>query len=91
MAMVMLVAAAEAGEPTVGPAAVAGLASLGITRVALLRHGSSTGVVLEGWAFDPSRSDEAARALFPIGTPSVRTFHEIEDVGVSAPAHSGRS
>lgn len=85
MAMVMLVADIHAGEPVLGPDAAERLGSLGITRKALLRDQSSTAVVLEGWAFDPARTDEATRAVFPAGGASLRTFHDVEYVGVSTP------
>jgi hypothetical protein len=85
MAMVMLVAEIHAGEPVLGPNVAERLGNLGITRIALLRDVSSTAVVLEGWAFDPSRTDEAIRAVFPVGSASLRTFHEVQQVGVSSP------
>jgi hypothetical protein len=85
MTMVMLVADIEAGEPVLGPDAAERLGSLGITRIALLRDLSSTAVILEGWAFDPARTDEATRAVFPAGGASLRTFHDVEYVGVSTP------
>lgn len=85
MTMVMLVADIQAGGPVLGPDAAKRLGSLGITRIALLRDLSSTAVVLEGWAFDPARTDEATRAVFPAGGASLRTFHEVEYVGVSPP------
>ena len=85
MTMVLLVADIRAGEPVLGPDAAGRLGSLGITRIALLRDLTSTAVVLEGWAFDPARTDEAARALFPAGGASLRTFHDVEHVGVSTP------
>ncbi len=85
MTMVMLVADIQAGEPVLGPDAAERLGSLGITRIALLRDLSSTAVVLEGWAFDPARTDEATRAVFPAGGASLRTFHDVEYVGVSPP------
>ena len=89
MAMVMLFAESHAGEPVLGPNVAERLGSLGITRVALLRDLSSTAVVLEGWAFDPARTDEAIRAVFPVGSASLRKFHEVQHVGVSA-AQQGR-
>ena len=85
MAMVMLIEDIEAGEPVLGPDAAARLGSLGVTRIALLRDLSSTAVVLEGWAFDPARTDEATRAVFPAGSARLRTFHDVEHVGVSPP------
>lgn len=85
MAMVMLVADIQSAEPVLGPDAAQRLGSLGITRIALLRDLSSTAVVLEGWAFDPARTDEAIRAVFPAGGASLRTFHDVEYVGVASP------
>jgi hypothetical protein len=83
--MVMLVADIRSGEPVLGPDAAQRLGSLGITRIALLRDLSSTAVVLEGWAFDPACTDEATRAAFPAGGASLRTFHDVEYVGVAPP------
>lgn len=84
MAMVMLVADISAGEPVLGPSVAERLGDLGITRIALLRDASSIAVVLEGWAFDPSRTDEAISAVFPVGSTSLRTLHEVQQVGVPA-------
>ena len=83
MALVLLVAGTAAGEPIVGPDTADRLHALGISRISLLRDGSSTGVVLEGWAFDPAQADAATRAIFPGGNAEVRTFHEVEHVAVS--------
>ena len=90
MAIVLLVAAATAGEPIVGPDAVVRLQALGISRISLLRDGPRIGVVLEGWAFDPVQAQEAARAIFPGASADVRTFHEIEHVAVSGRLGSRR-
>jgi hypothetical protein len=87
MAVVMLVTEIHAGEPVLGPTAAERLGNLGITHIALLRDLSSTAVVLEGWAFDPSRTDEAIRALFPDASAGLRTFHEVQQVGVSSARH----
>lgn len=90
MAMALLVAGPGDAEPVVGPEAAEHLANLGITRISLLRDRSGIGVVLEGWAFDPTRIDEAVRAVFPGGSASVRILHEVELVALT-PAPSGRS
>ena len=90
MAMAMLIGGRDIGQPVVGPVAVGRLAALGITRISLLGDQSGFGVVLEGWAFDPARIDEAVRAVFPGGSASVRILHEVELVAL-APAPSGRS
>jgi hypothetical protein len=83
MAIALLVAGSEAGEPVVGPDAAERLAGLGISRISLLQDSSGNGVVLEGWAFDPARIDEAIRAMFPDGGTGVRVLREVEDVAVA--------
>jgi len=84
MTVAMLVAGNDAGQPVVGPAAVGQLAALGVTHVALLSDRSGIGVVLEGWAFDPTRIDEAIRAVFPDARGAVRVLREVEHVAVSS-------
>jgi len=86
MAVAMLVGGRELGQPVVGPKAVLRLAELGITRVSLLGDQAGIGVVLEGWAFDPARIDEAVREVFPDTGDAVRVFREIEHVAVSVAA-----
>lgn len=86
MAMAMLIGGTDVGQPVVGPVAAAHLADLGITRVSLLGDQSGVGVVLEGWAFDPGRTDEAIRAMFPNRRDAVRVFREIQQVAVSPAA-----
>jgi hypothetical protein len=86
MAMAMLIGGRDIGQPVVGPVAVGRLAALGITRISLLGDQSGFGVVLEGWAFDPARIDEAVRAVFPDRSDAVRVFREIEQVAVSLAA-----
>lgn len=83
MAMAMVIGGRDIGQPVVGPVAASRLAALGITRVSLLGDPSGIGVVLEGWAFDPARIDEAVRAVFPDRSDAVRVFREIEHVAVS--------
>jgi hypothetical protein len=82
MTTVLIVADRPAGEPVVGPDVAERLATLGISRITLLRDPSSTAVVLEGWAFDPARTNEATGALFPTGGANLRTYHEVQYVGV---------
>lgn len=84
MAIAMLVAGRDLDDPTVGPEAAGRLAGLGISRVSLLQDPSGIGVVLEGWAFDPARIDDAVRAIFPDGSAGVRVFREVELVAVTA-------
>lgn len=82
MAIVMLIGTVDAGEPAVGTQSVRQLSDLGVTRLAVLREGDSTAVVLEGWAFDPVNGEAAARLLFPGLGAAVRTFRQIADVGL---------
>lgn len=91
MGMALLMGTRDVGQPVVGPDAVGHLAALGITRVSLLGDPSGFGVVLEGWAFDPARVDEAVRAVFPGLNHGVRLLREIEQVAVSPAAIAGSS
>lgn len=91
MAIAMLVADPDAGEPVVGPDAAERLAGLGISRISLLQDPSGIGVVLEGWAFDPARIDEALRALFPDTGAGVRVFREVENVAVAMASDERRT
>ena len=90
MAIALLIAGPDADEPVVGPEAAARLANVGITRVELLGDGSLTGVVLEGWAFDPARVDEALRAVYPTGKAGIRVLHALEHVAVPVTPGEGR-
>lgn len=76
MAKLLVLLPAHAGT-CLRSEAVAALARLGVTSVSLVRDDRSTGVVVEGWAFDPVGSAEAviaavsgrsrrARALQPV-------------------------
>ncbi|HEV3475759.1 MAG TPA: hypothetical protein VG602_10435 [Actinomycetota bacterium] len=60
MAMVVLLLSGGREEISLGPKAASQLAAHGVTRAAVLRDRDAIAVVLEGWAFDPSRSMEAA-------------------------------
>jgi hypothetical protein len=60
------------------------LARLGVTNVALLRDEQTVGIVLEGWSFDPARSERSAAAA--IGATGARTLHPILQMAVSAAA-----
>jgi hypothetical protein len=83
MVTAMLISRAEDSEPVVGPGVAERLAVLGVTRVSLLGDSTGIGIVLEGWAFDPARVDEAVRVVFPGGSSTVRILHEVERVVVS--------
>jgi hypothetical protein len=90
--MALLVARTAAGEPAVGLDVAERLAEFGISRMSLLRDRSSVGIVLEGWAFDPTQTGEVVRVLFPVGVAEVRVFREVENVVVTSnPAEGGRN
>jgi hypothetical protein len=84
--LVVLMPSSDA-EPSLQQAAVAELAHLGITKVALLRDDRTFGLVLEGWAFDAGRSAEAVVAAVAGGASRVRTLHPLLEMAVSAAPH----
>lgn len=65
------------------------LADLGVTSVALTRDEEGHGLVLEGWAFDPDRSAEAACALVSHGSADGRYLRQVMHVAVSTSGVSG--
>ena len=70
-------------EPALQPASLAALARLGVTSVSLLRDEQTAGLVLEGWALDPARADEAARAAAG-AREGIRTLQPLMQMAVSA-------
>src|SRR5215212_3907564 len=63
MAMLVLLVPASETDPSLQPAAVSELARLGVTDIDLVRDQQTVGLVLAGWAFDPSRSADAVFAV----------------------------
>lgn len=63
VAIVLVLFPVSDDEPAMQPAALATLARLGVTSASLLRDEETAGLVLEGWALDPARAYEAARAV----------------------------
>jgi hypothetical protein len=82
MAMVVIVLPASA-DVSVGPDTAARLARFGIGHAALLRDDGTVAVVLEGWAFDPERSAEAAAELIAPGE-ACRILRPLADFTVVA-------
>lgn len=60
MGVLVLLVANDESAAEVGPAVVQQLAQLGVTDLSVLRDEHTTAVSLAGWAFDPTRSAEAA-------------------------------
>jgi hypothetical protein len=72
---------------SLGPDTVDGLAVLGVTHIAILGDERTLAVVLDGWAFDPGSSAEAARSLLAgEGSARVRTL-DLSAQLVLSPAH----
>ncbi|TMM27933.1 MAG: hypothetical protein E6F93_13310 [Actinobacteria bacterium] len=90
MAMVVVLFPASDEEPTLRPGALEELARLGVTNVALLRDGSTAGLVLEGWAFAAEAAQQAAWAVAG-ACDDVRTLHPLAQMAVSAVAKGGAS
>lgn len=81
---VLLVAGSH--EVPLGADVVTRLSGLGITHVALVGDGESTGLVLEGWAFDPAQSSAAAAAVLGV---EARTLRPLAQMAVSAAQPEG--
>jgi hypothetical protein len=82
MVVVLFPAADE--TPTLPPGVLERLGDLGVTSVALVRDASTAGLVLEGWAFDPARAEEAARVVAG-ARDGLRTLTELAHVSVVRP------
>jgi hypothetical protein len=83
VAMVLVLFPVSEQEPALPPAALAALARLGVTSVSLLRDEETAGLVLEGWAFDAARAEEAAHAVAG-GRSGIRTLGPLMQMAVSA-------
>jgi len=73
-------------EPALSESALRELRRLGVTSVGLVRDRKTFGFVLEGWAFEPSRSGDAAVAAVA-GSGYARALHPLVQMAV-APASS---
>jgi hypothetical protein len=84
MALLVLLVPAVRGNVPLGSATVEALARLGVTSVSLAQDEQTAAVVLEGWAFDPTRADEAAQALAADG--EARVLQPVLQMAVSTAA-----
>lgn len=89
MAILVVLVPASETEPSLQPAAVSELAQLGVTGIELVRDEQTVGLVLEGWAFDPSRSADAVLAAVGFRRSRARTLRPLLHVAVSALAVPG--
>lgn len=84
MAMIVLLVPHPAGGgASLGPESLDRLADLGITNIALVRDAQSTGFVLEGWAFDPDTSGQAAVSALVGSTEGARTLRALTRMSVA--------
>jgi hypothetical protein len=74
--------------PALQPAALEKLVQLGVTNVSLLRDRTTVGLVLEGWAFDPKRARDAARAVAG-ASEGVRTLRPLMQMAVASASTEG--
>ena len=81
--MIIILVPREAEELRVGPTALAQLAELGVTSATLARDSRSIGVVLDGWAFNPERSAEAAIKALGQRRKGTRTLRSLTQMAVS--------
>jgi hypothetical protein len=79
----MVILQATEHEPRLDEAALTKLRQLGVTNVELLRDDGAFGLVLEGWAFAPARSRDAAVAAVG-AAPSARTLLPLVHMAVTA-------
>jgi hypothetical protein len=91
VAMLVVLVPASKGEPSLQPAAVSELARLGVTSVDLLRDERIMVLVVEGWAFDPSRSADAVIAAVGCRCAQAQALQPLLHVTVSAAAVAGQA
>ena len=72
----------------IGSIEAARLADLGVTNVTVLRDADTVAVVLDGWAFSPTRSARAAAAVLGVAS-TCRVLQPVLDVAVSNPDVTG--
>jgi hypothetical protein len=75
-------------EVSVGPDTASSLAGLGVTSLAILRHGATVGIVLEGWAFVPERSATRAVQFLSEHTASMRMLTQVLHMAVTPAVQS---
>jgi uncharacterized membrane protein len=82
-AMAMAVVLVDGGIDLVLSAEVATqLGQLGVTNVTLVRGDDTTGIVLEGWAFDPATAANAVAVLRDVAGSS-RTLYPVAQTAVA--------
>ncbi len=88
MGHLVLLVPTDVADGPIGSSAIEALARLGVTTVSLAADNHTTAIILEGWAFDPTRSGAAIEALG--GSPDeMRTLQPIAHMAVSAAPNQG--
>jgi hypothetical protein len=72
----------QGADVTVGPETAERLAALGVSSVSLVRDDESVGVVLEGWAFDPTTSAADAMSIVGGANATGRTLRPVLHLAV---------
>jgi hypothetical protein len=86
--MVVLLDASHGDAPTLDEPALSKLRQLGVTTIELLRDESTLGIVLEGWAFEPSRVGDAAVAAMA-WERGTRSLQPLLHMAVTASSEGG--
>lgn len=90
MTMMVLLMRATGAEGALQPGVLAALGSLGVTTVSLVGDDRTLGVVVEGWAFDPSRSAAAVVSALGGGEMGRSILQPIAELAISpAPTLDG--
>jgi hypothetical protein len=87
--MLMMLFEGSAREPVLREHTLGSLARLGITTVSVLRDERIVGVVLDGWAFDPTTSAEDARTAVAGTQAGVRVLLPLMQTAVSTANDQG--
>jgi hypothetical protein len=86
--MVVLLEASDGDAPRLDELSLGKLQQLGVTSIELLRDERTFGLVLEGWAFEPSRVGDAAVAAVA-GERGAQTLQPLVHMAVTASSEGG--
>jgi hypothetical protein len=90
MALLVVLVPAELGDLPLHSTAIAALARLGVTSIALARDEQTAAVILEGWAFDATRPNDALNALGTIADRT-RALQPVMQIAVATTATASRN
>jgi hypothetical protein len=89
MATILLLFDAGEGDVNVDPVAIDQLAALGVTHLTFVRDARTFGVVVEGWAFEPAVSTDAAVTALSGGDSGVRVLTALGEMALSTMRQKG--